>query len=332
VARGGARGVVGVFGARRRRLSHAPAPDRGNRDETRPWILSTADAGLKFHLYDGGADVPEQVRGFNLAIAAKADAIMLGAGYPADAFAAQVAAAKKAGIPVFSINSHPLGPDAPRRVNGHTADVTYDYPGAGKLLADWFVADSGGKGHVLLIDVAGLPSSGWTLQGFKEEVKRLGAPVTISEASSSLGPSVHTDLANIARTAILRDPGINYIIPSFDDFALFVQTGLAQAGPAGAKVKTAGFNAVLTQVGNLKRDGTPLKADLGGPNQWFSYAVIDDVLRVLSGNPAVYDYKIGYKIFNHENARKLDVVKEVATDWYGVDYSALFKKVWSVKE
>ena len=275
--------------------------------------------------------MPEQVRGFNLAVAAKADAIVLGTGYPADAFAAQVAQAKAAGIPVFSINSHPLGPDAPPRVNGHTADVTYNYPDAGRLLADWFVADSGGKGHVLLVDVTGLPSSGWTLQGFKDEVKRLGAPVKISEASSSLGPNVQSDLANIARTAILRDPSIDYIIPPFDDFSLFVQTGLAQAGPAGAKVKTAGFNAVLTQVGNLKRGGTPLKIDLGGPNQWFSYAVIDDVLRSLTGQQIIYDYKIGYKVFNHDNAEKLDVTKEVATDWYGVDYADLFKKVWGGK-
>ena len=38
---------------------------------------AAGEAGLKFHLYDGGGSVPEQVRGFELAIAAKADAIVL---------------------------------------------------------------------------------------------------------------------------------------------------------------------------------------------------------------------------------------------------------------
>ncbi len=292
---------------------------------------AASDAGLKFHLYDGGGSVPEQVRGFDLAIAAKADAIVLGTGYPAVAFTAQVAKAKAAGIPVFSINSHPLGPDAPPKVDGHVADVSYNYPEAGKLLADWFVADSGGKGHVLLVDISGLPSAGWTLDGFRAEVKRLGVDAKISEASTSLGPSVQADLANVASTAILRDPSIGYIIPPFDDFALFVQTGLSQAGARGAKVKTAGFNAVLTQVTNLKRGGTPLKIDLGGPNQWFSYAVIDDVLRSLTGQPAIHDYKIGYKIFNHENTQSIDTTKEVASDWYGVDYAPLFKKIWGLQ-
>lgn len=292
---------------------------------------AAADGGLKWHLYDGGGSVPEQVRGFELAIAAKADAIVLGTGYPAAAFAAQVAKAKAAGIPVFSINSHPIGPDASPKVPGHVADISYNYPDAGKLLADWFVADSAGKGHVLLVDITGLPSAGWTLEGFRAEVKRLGVDAKISEAATSLGPSVQTDLANVASTAVLRDPSIGYIIPPFDDFALFVQTGLAQSGARGAKVKTAGFNAVLTQVTNLKRGGTPLKIDLGGPNPWFSYAVIDDVLRVLSGQPAIHDYKIGYKIFDHENTQSIDTTKEVDTDWYGVDYPAKFKAIWGVK-
>lgn len=292
---------------------------------------AATDAGLKFHLYDGGGSVVEQVRGFDLAIAAKADAIVLGTGYPAVAFTAQVAKAKAAGIPVFSINSHPLGPDAPPKVDGHIADVSYDYPGAGRLLADWFVADSNGKGHVLLVDITGLPSAGWALDGFRAEVKRLGAPVTISNAASSLGPSVQTDLANLAGTAILRDASVGYIIPPFDDFALFIQNGLAQSGTAGAKVKTAGFNAVLHQVANLKRGGTPLQIDLGGPNQWFSCAVIDDVLRSLTGQPIIHDYKIGYKIFNHQNTQNIDPAREVSADWYGVDYAGLFKPIWGIK-
>jgi len=292
---------------------------------------AATDAGLKFHLYDGGGSVVEQVRGFQLAIAAKADVIVLGTGYPAVAFTAQVAQAKAAGIPVFSINSHPLGPDAPPKVDGLVEDVSYDYPGAGRLLADWFVADSQGKGHVLLVNITGLPSAGWAIDGFKAEVKRLGVPVSITDAASSLGPSIQTDLANLASTAILRDASIGYIIPPFDDFAAFAQNGLAQSGAAGAKVKTAGFNAVLNQIANLKRGGTPLQIDLGGPNQWFSYAVIDDVLRSLTGQPIIHDYKIGYKIFTHENTQNIDPTKEVSTDWYGVDYAALFKPIWGVK-
>jgi len=289
------------------------------------------DSGLQVHLYDARGSVPEQVRGFGLATAAKADAIVLATGYPAVVFAPQVAAAKKAGIPVFSIVSHPLGADTDPKVDGLVADVSYDYPASGRLLADWFVADSKGKGHVLLIDIPGLLSAQWSLDGFRDEVKRLGAPVNISNAASSLGPSIQADLANVASTAILRDPTINYIIPPFDDYALFVQNGLSQAGAAGKNVKTAGFNAVLTQVTNLKRGGTQLGIDLGGPNQWFAYAVIDDVLRQLTGQPIVHDYKIGYKVFTHDNTQSIDSTKEVSKDWYGVDYAELFKPIWGIK-
>ena len=85
------------------------------------------------------------------------------------------------------------------------------------------------------------------------------------------------------------------------------------------------------RVTNLKRGGTQLGIDLGGPNQWFAYAVIDDVLRQLTGQPIIHDYKIGYKVFTHDNTQSIDSTKEVSKDWYGVDYAELFKPIWGIK-
>ncbi len=300
------------------------------------WTLAAQDAakyaGLNIHVFDADAgSVEEHVRGFNLAIAAKADAIVLGDASPAVAYSAQVAEAKKHGIPVISLVSHPLGADTEPKVDGLVADVSYDYPAAGRLLADWFVADSGGAGRALLIRFQGVLVADWELDGLRDELKRLGTGVTYTEAATSLGPTYQTDTANIASTAILRDPTIGYIIPPFDELALYAQNGLAQLGPAGAKVKTAGFNAVIPQLQNLQRGGTPFKIDLGGPNVWLGYAAIDEVLRVLSGQPTIHDYHIGYKIFTHDNVQGLDLSHEDDKNWYGIDYGALFRRVWRVR-
>ncbi len=299
------------------------------------WAEAGADAakvaGLKFHLFDPGSSVAEHVRAFNLAIAAKADAIVLGDGYPAVAFSAQVADAKKHGIPVFSLVSHPFGADTDPKVDGLVADVSYNYPEAGKLLADWFVADLKGKGRALIISLKGIPSGDWQIDGFKDELKRLGTEASYVEASSTFGPSEQTDIINVVSTAILRDPAITYVIPPFDSMALFAQTGLAQLGPAGAKVKTAGFNTILPQMTNLQRGGTPFKIDLGGPNVWLGYAAIDDVLRALTGQPIIHDYKIGYRIFDHNNVQGLNLAKEDDRNWYGIDYGASFKPVWKLQ-
>lgn len=288
-------------------------------------------AGIKLNLFDPGASAPEHVRGFNLAITAGADAIVLADGHAALAYAAQVKAAKDAGIPVFSVVSHPLGADTEPRVEGLVADISYNYPEAGKLLADWFVADSNGEGHALLVDLQGIPSSQWELQGFKDELARLGTNAKFTEIATSYGQNLQADVANAVSTAILRDPSINYVIPPFDSLALFAQTGLAQLGPAGAKVKTAGFNAIIPQMQNLQKGGTPLQIDLGGPNVWLGYAVVDNVLRVLTGEAPIHDYKIGYKIFTHDNVQGLDVSKENDLNWYGIDYGALFKPVWKLQ-
>jgi ribose transport system substrate-binding protein len=299
------------------------------------WAEAGSDAakvaGLNFHLFDPGSSVAEHVRAFNLAIAAKADAIVLGDGYPAVAFSAQVADAKKHGIPVFSLVSHPFGADTDPKVDGLVADVSYNYPEAGKLLADWFVADSKGKGRALIIYLKGIPSGDWELEGFKDELKRLGTEASFTEASTNFGPSEQADTVNVVSTAILRDPSIGYVIPPFDSQALFAQTGLAQLGPSGAKIKTAGFNTILPQMTNLQRGGTPLKIDLGGPNVWLGYAAIDDVLRALTGQPVIHDYKIGYRVFDHKNVQGLNLSKEDDQNWYGIDYGALFKPVWQLQ-
>ena len=83
---------------------------------------------------------------------------------------------------------------------------------------------------------------------------------------------------------------------------------------------------------NLQRGGTPFKIDLGGPNVWLGYAVIDDVLRALTGQPLIHDYKIGYLIFDHDNVQGLNLAKEDDMNWYGIDYGAAFKTtVWDLK-
>lgn len=299
---------------------------------TQQWADAAKEAaelvGLKINFFDPGASAPEHVRGFNTAIAAGADAIVLGDGTAAVEYSAQVTAAKEAGIPVFSLVSHPLGEP---RIDGLVADISYNYPEAGKLLADWFVADSDGEGHALLIDLQGIPSSGWELTGFKDELARLGTNARVTEIATSLGQNLQADVANATSTAVLRDPTIDYVIPPFDSLALFAQTGLTQLGAAGAKIKTAGFNTIIPQMQNLQTGGTPLQIDLGGPNVWLGYAVIDNVLRALNGQPAIHDYRIGYKVFTHENVQGLDVSRENDLEWYGVDYGALFKPVWRIK-
>lgn len=282
--------------------------------------------GVTVHLDDPGQTESGHIQAFQLAIAAKPAAIVLADGNPAVEFEAQIAQAKAAGIPVFSLVSHPLPKGSAPVVPGLVNDISYSYPRVGVLLADWFVADSKGKGDALLIDLGGIPSSEWELDGFKQEVKRLNTDVKYQEVSAPYQTEQQV-IPSQVRSALLANKNIDYVLPPFDSMALIAQPAIVQAGDA-SKVKTAGFNTIIPQMENLKAGNTPFAMDIGGPNNWESYAVVDDVLRYWNNQPQIYDPQIGLKIFTHSNVQDLTVTSEDDNQWYGINYPEKYNAIW----
>ncbi len=298
------------------------------------WTSETKAAlnsqGVKLRVYDPGASVADHIKGFQLAIANHAAAIILGDGYSPVVFEAQVKQAKAAKIPFFSLVAGST-PEFPPKAPGLTLDVSYDYYGIGKLLADWVISDTKGKGDVYLIETPDIPSSTYELNGFQAEVKKLAPSIKITlskfnqESTSDQGQS---EFENLAQTQVEKDPNLSYIVTAFDSQALDVQTGIQQADAAG-RVKTAGFNSIVPQMENLKKGNTPFQMDIGGVNVWLAYALADDVLRSIVGQPLVKDPHVGVRVFTHANVQSLNVTAENDKAWYGVDYPKLFEtKVW----
>ena len=325
--------------------SFDPSPAKGKTvwwigDQTsdiiKQWTKSAKEAfatqGVTLKVYDPGNTAAEHIKGINLAIAGKADAIILGDGNSPVQFAAQVKKAKDAGIPFFSLVAGT--PEFQPKVDGLDLDVSYDYVAVGKLLADWFIADSKGKGNALLIESPDIPSSTLELNGFRDRVKELAPDAKVTTKKYSITKSADggaKDVANIARTSVVQDPKIDYIIPAFDSVALFAQTGVQLAG-AQNRVKLAGFNSIVPQMQALKKGNGPFKMDIGGVNEWLAYALADNVLRKLSDQPLVKDPKVGVRVFTHDNVQDLNVDRENDKEWYGFDYPAQYPgKVWVTK-
>jgi ribose transport system substrate-binding protein len=303
-------------------------------DIIKQWTESAKEAlasqGVTLRVNDPGNTPAEHIKGIDLAIANKADAIILGDGNSPVQFAAQVAKAKAAGIPFFSLVAGT--PKFQPKVDGLALDVSYDYVAVGKLLADWFIADSGGKGNVLLLESPDIPSSTLELNGFREEVAKLAPDAKVTTAkfsATSAGDQGQKQISQLVGNAILKDPKLGYIIPAFDSQALFAQTAVQQAG-ATNRIKLAGFNSIIPQMQALKSGDSPFKMDVGGVNEWLAYALADNVLRQLSGQPLVKDPKVGVRIFTHDNTKDLDVDVENDKAWYGFDYPAQYPgKVWT---
>jgi len=286
-----------------------------------------ASVGVKVHAYDIGDGTPDTVNtALKLAVAGKAAAIVIGIGTPASEYSAGIDAAHAAGIPVFTaVNSIP---GVPPKVPGVTADNTFDYEGAARLEADWIVAATKGKADVLTINYTGVSASQFMVPAFNAELKRLcpSCKNTVKTVSASIS-DLNSAFGSLTSTALLSDPHINWINPLYDSFVIYVQPALDSL-QRSSSVGLLGFNGIAPLMSTLKKGGTSLQIDIGQPNEWLGYAIADNVLRALTGNPVITNLHIGNRIFTHASVQSLNVTSENDQTWYGLNLAQDYAKVW----
>ena len=106
-------------------------------------------------------------------------------GIPPAVVAPQIVASEAAGIPVLaSLQGTPGNTVAD--VPGLTADVGFDYRVPGRMLAQWFVADSGGTGNALIMSSDDNTSSPDVWGAMEEEITRLCPDCTFTREDSTV--------------------------------------------------------------------------------------------------------------------------------------------------
>ena len=279
-------------------------------------------AGIQFDVVDAKGSVDEANKGFQQAIATKADVVVLQA-FSADLFTAQIQQAKAAGIKVITANS-----GVPGKVDGgQDAEVTFDYVKVGQLIADWMIADSKGSGKALLVTSDDVPASQPQAQGTLAEVKRLCPSCDVQKKDVQI-PQWEASIPTLFQTTINTDPMRTYLLPIYDGQALGGLGAIRTAG-AGSRVKVGTFNATPGIVEQLKDASSGLKLDVGGQNEWWAYACADTIFRVLTGTKPIDNYNVGLRIFDTSNSHLIQGKDEFS--WYGdvADYKAEFAKLWT---
>ena len=279
-------------------------------------------AGVQLDVVDAKGSVDEANKGFQQAIAEKADAVVLQA-FPTALFKSQIAAAHAAGIKVITANS-----GIPGKIDGgQDAEVSFDYVQVGKLIGDWFVAKSNGQGKALLISSNDVPASQPQAQGTLSEVQRLCPQCDVKTADVQI-PQWQQSIPTLFQTTINTDPSRNYLFPLYDGQAL-PGLGAIRTMGAGDKVNLGAFNATEGIVEQLKDPASGLKLDIGGENEWWAYACADTIFRVLTGTTPVQNYHVGLRIFDTSNASLIQGTDDRA--WYGTtaDYKAKFAALWT---
>jgi len=286
--------------------------------------------GLNYTTYTNQGQPSQWVQGMNQAITQKVDFIDLQGGTDPRLLGPQLAAARKAGIPVQT--SHLYDPTQPSP-SSIDLSIPAEYQVAARLIADWTILDTKGKADVLIITsneilptapIAAAYEAEFAAQcGSGCKITFFNAPVT--DWSTKITPGV--------QSALVKDPGLNYIIPIYDSMSQFVVPAITAAGKDG-KVGIATYNGTPFVMGYLSQ-GKDVKMEVGENLNWLGWAYIDSASRYLAGlklpkPPAHFNEHTALRVFTAKNIKEAGNPPALSTG-YGNAYVIGYKKLWGVK-
>ena len=289
--------------------------------------------GVKYTTYTNQGTPIEWVAGFNAALAQHPSLIVLNTALDPSQVKAQMQSAKAANIPVLAthffdqkysktLNTSCGGP-ADLCSDGLTATVNAPFDAATKIEADQVIADSNGKGHVLVISANdAAPSAGMVTAAKAEFAAHCpGCDVTVQNISVA---DWSTKIQPQVQTALTKDPNLDYIMPLFDFGASFAASGINAAGKAST-AKIVSYNGTQNVLALLQK-GNIVQMDVGEPLNWLGYAFMDQAFRVLAGVPTV-DENTPIRAFTKSNVDDTGTPPDIAKG-YGDAYIAGYQALW----
>lgn len=292
-------------------------------------MKSIADEiGIKFTVYNNQGQSSQWVQGMNTAVSAKADIIVLSTAPDPRILQPQIAAAKKAGIPVlvthFYDNSSPLPPDCDGCANV-TGILAAPFSEAGKAAADWVIEDSGGKANVLVLGSTEIASSPGTVSTIQKEL----ADACDDCKSTVINIPVadwNTKVQSEVQAAVNKDPSINYVYPLYDAMVAGAVPALTTIGMTD-KVKVVSFNGSPFAL-KFIQDKNVAAMNVGEDTIGIGYASMDQAFRILLDKPLV-EAHTPIRIWDATNVDETGTPPEVGKG-YGAAMSEGYLKLWGM--
>ncbi|MFN8215209.1 MAG: sugar ABC transporter substrate-binding protein [Solirubrobacterales bacterium] len=280
------------------------------------------EVGMQVNEFDGKGQVSEFNRGMETAISQNYDAVVLLSISP-ELVAGAVADAERAGVKVIeAINGDPGKVQIP----GVSASVSFCYSCAGKQMADYVIADSGGDANGAIFVSEEVTSGTDEVKGLMGEFGELCAECKFDTKNVPIA-EWSKNLPTLTRSTLLSNPQTNYLIPLYDGMAISIVPAVLQANKP--EVKVVSFNATPS-VMEMMNEGEVMAADVGGANVWLGWGLADQTFRVLAGVAPVKDENIPLRTFTKENLDAIDLGGP-EVDWYGkADFKANYKKLWKI--
>jgi ribose transport system substrate-binding protein len=271
--------------------------------------------GWKVQTIDPAFDINKMNQAIEQAINLKADAIVTTTVDPAWV-ASSVAAARRKGIVVLS--SAVGYEDAPIKANGFQHEVSLHGVRQGEWLAAQTCADIGAKGHVIIVND---PSFNILKQRVKATTEYFSKncpkiKVTVEKISAQ---DVGTVLQNKVSALVQKNPDLKALITPVDIFTTDIVTVLQQLGNKDIKVYS--IDGDPSSIHNVADDGA-VKATVGSALEWEGWSSIDEVNRLLQGEPTIKDDGVPGRMVTKKNIP--DGFKYKGD----LDYEAMFTELW----
>ena len=211
---------------------------------------------------------------------------------------------------------------------GAVAEVTFNYPEVGQMLGTWFAASSGCKGYPQIItSTSSRQPSAAEVAGIQAAVRQYCPSATALPVQNVLIPDWATGLPTVTHSLLIANKSIEYLLPLYDGMTIYMVPAVEQLHLTHS-VQVGSFNATPVVMQNELAKNSPLSADVGGPNDWYGYALTDEILRVAAGAPVVADEHVPLRLFTRDNLSSINLSSNEST-WYGtVNFACQYDKLW----
>ena len=244
--------------------------------------------GWDLSVYDGKLDPSQWNAGIRQAIAAHADAIVLDS-VDCGPVRQSLQAAHQANIKVYAFYSFdcsdPAYGSASPLFDGSTnygGKFGTDYgafsSSLGEMLADYAIAQTGGRAKVIEFNLGEIVFSRYARQGFERRLASCSG-CKVVQAINYVGRDLGPPLTAKAQSALLQHPDANVVVTPADVGAAFVAPAVKQLARKRELIALGGEG--LRANLDLIRNDSGEDMVYASPPEWIGWAAIDGVNRLL---------------------------------------------------
>jgi ribose transport system substrate-binding protein len=194
---------------------------------------------------------------------------------------------------------------------------------SGQAMADWFIADSGGVGKVLLQRVDDYPILKVFADSFASRVAEKCPDCTVTDLQTSIADGASGATVTNVVSQVKSHPDDNYVMSSYGPFIEGLPAALSSAGLSN-KVKVASaYSSAITQA-QIQRG--EVKATTAGMAATVGWMIVDAALRSSEGmNVPTQGFPTPLWILTPDSKFTISNSLDRPTD-----FTAQYKKLWQV--